>query len=100
MSPAVCLENAKRAERGLHIDDLFARMQRLNTYEAKTNTMTKIGWYPRNEPHWILNEFASAPLSSNRIISSQNRLAKRVRMGHVENASPVSLATKDLTCRA
>jgi hypothetical protein len=27
----------------LHIDHLFARMQRLNTYEAKTNAMTRIG---------------------------------------------------------
>jgi hypothetical protein len=31
------------AERVLHIDHLFARMQRLNTYEAKTNAMTRIG---------------------------------------------------------
>ena len=31
------------AECVLHIDHLFARMQRLNTYEAKTNTMTRIG---------------------------------------------------------
>jgi len=30
-------------ERILHIDHLFARMQRLNTYEAKTNAMTRIG---------------------------------------------------------
>ena len=27
----------------LHIDHLLARMQRLNTYEAKTNAMTRIG---------------------------------------------------------
>jgi hypothetical protein len=26
-----------------HIDHLFARMQRLNTYEARTNAMTRIG---------------------------------------------------------
>jgi hypothetical protein len=31
------------AERVLHIDHLFARMQRLNKYEAKTNAMTRIG---------------------------------------------------------
>jgi len=31
------------AERVLHIDHLFARMKRLNTYEAKTNAMTRIG---------------------------------------------------------
>jgi hypothetical protein len=31
------------AERALHIDHLFARMQRLNAYEAKTNAMTRIG---------------------------------------------------------
>ncbi len=30
-------------ERVLHIDHPFARMQRLNTYEAKTNAMTRIG---------------------------------------------------------
>jgi hypothetical protein len=30
-------------KRVLHIDHLFARMQRLNTYEAKTNAMTRIG---------------------------------------------------------
>jgi hypothetical protein len=41
---ATCLEKAKLpAERVLHIDHLFARMQRLNTYEAKTNAMTRIG---------------------------------------------------------
>ena len=33
----------KTAKRVLHIDHLFARMQRLNTYEAKTRAMTKIG---------------------------------------------------------
>jgi hypothetical protein len=26
-----------------HIDHIFARMQRLNKYEANTNTMTRIG---------------------------------------------------------
>ena len=31
------------AGRVLHIDHLFARMQRLNIYEAKTNAMTRIG---------------------------------------------------------
>jgi hypothetical protein len=31
------------AGRVLHIDHLFARMQRLNTYEAKKNAMTRIG---------------------------------------------------------
>jgi hypothetical protein len=31
------------AERVLHIDHLFARMQHLNTYEAKANAMTRIG---------------------------------------------------------
>jgi hypothetical protein len=41
---AVYLEKIKNcAEQFLHIDHLFARMQRLNTYEAKTNTMTRIG---------------------------------------------------------
>jgi hypothetical protein len=30
-------------ERVLHIDHMFARMQRLNTYEAKTNAKTRIG---------------------------------------------------------
>ena len=41
---ATCLEKVKLpAERVLHIDHLFARMQRLNTYEAKTNAMTRIG---------------------------------------------------------
>jgi hypothetical protein len=39
-----CLEKLKLpAGRVLHIDHLFARMQRLNTYEAKTNAMTRIG---------------------------------------------------------
>jgi hypothetical protein len=43
-APATCLEKAKlAAEFVLHIDHLFARMQRLNTYEAKTNAMTRIG---------------------------------------------------------
>ncbi len=42
--PAACPEKIKLAvERVLHIDHLFARMQHLNTYEAKTNTMTRIG---------------------------------------------------------
>ena len=41
---ATCLEKVKLpAERVLHIDHLFARMQRLNTYEAKTNAITRIG---------------------------------------------------------
>jgi Globin len=41
---ATCLEKVKLpAERVLHIDHLFARMQRLNTYEARTNAMTRIG---------------------------------------------------------
>ena len=41
---ATCLEKVKLpAERVLYIDHLFARMQRLNTYEAKTNAMTRIG---------------------------------------------------------
>jgi hypothetical protein len=41
---ATCLEKVKLpAERVLRIDHLFARMQRLNTYEAKTNAMTRIG---------------------------------------------------------
>jgi len=41
---ATCLEKAKlAAERVLHIDHLFARMQHLNTYEAKTNAMTRTG---------------------------------------------------------
>ena len=41
---ATCLEKVKLpAERVLHIDHLFARMPRLNTYEAKTNAMTRIG---------------------------------------------------------
>jgi hypothetical protein len=31
------------AERVLHMDHLFARMQRLNAYEAKTNPVTRIG---------------------------------------------------------
>ena len=44
LASATCLEKVKLpAERVLHIDHLFARMQRLNTYEAKTNTMTRIG---------------------------------------------------------
>jgi hypothetical protein len=43
LGPAVCLEKQNHAERFLHIDHLFARMQRLDTYEAKTNTMTRIG---------------------------------------------------------
>jgi hypothetical protein len=39
-----CLEKLKLpAGPVLHIDHLFARMQRLNTYEAKTNAMTRIG---------------------------------------------------------
>src|SRR5579864_243659 len=39
-----CLEKLNLpAGRVLHIDQLFARMQRLNTYEAKTNAMTRIG---------------------------------------------------------
>src|SRR5580692_1790859 len=39
-----CLEKIKLpVERILHIDHLFARMQRLNMYEAKTNVMTRIG---------------------------------------------------------
>jgi hypothetical protein len=42
--PRTCLEKVKLpAERVLHIDHLFVRMQRLNTYEAKTNAMTRIG---------------------------------------------------------
>ncbi len=41
---ATCLEKVKLpAERVLHIDHLFARIERLNTYEAKTNAMTRIG---------------------------------------------------------
>ena len=41
---ATCLERAKLpAERFPHIDHLFARMQRLNTYEAKRNAKTRIG---------------------------------------------------------
>jgi hypothetical protein len=41
---ATYLEKEKpAAERVLHIDHLFVRMQRLNTYEAKTNAMTRIG---------------------------------------------------------
>ena len=41
---ATCLEKVKLpAERVLHIDHLFARMQRLDTYEAKTNAKTRIG---------------------------------------------------------
>lgn len=36
-------ESKLPAERVLHIDHLLARMQRLNTYEAKTNAMTRIG---------------------------------------------------------
>src|SRR5487761_447864 len=36
-------ESKLSAEGVLHIDHLFARMQRLNTYEAKTNAMTRIG---------------------------------------------------------
>jgi hypothetical protein len=41
---ATCLEKVKLpAKRVLHIDHLFARMQRLNTYEARTNAMTRIG---------------------------------------------------------
>ena len=41
---AMCLEKLKLpAGRVLHIDHLFARMQRLNTYEAKTNAMTRVG---------------------------------------------------------
>ena len=41
---ATCLEKVGLpAERVLHIDHRFARMQRLNTYEAKTNAMTRIG---------------------------------------------------------
>jgi hypothetical protein len=41
---ARCLEKVKLpAEPVLHIDHLFARRQRLNTYEAKTNAMTRIG---------------------------------------------------------
>ena len=41
---ATCLEKVKPpAERVLHIDHMFARMQRLNTYEAKTNAKTRIG---------------------------------------------------------
>ena len=41
---ATCLEKVKLpAERVLQIDHLFARMQRLNTYEAKTNAITRIG---------------------------------------------------------
>jgi hypothetical protein len=37
------LEKQNCAEGVLHIDHLFARMQCLNTYEAKTNAMTRIG---------------------------------------------------------
>ena len=41
---ATRLEKVKlSADRALHIDHLFARMQRLNTYEAKTNARTRIG---------------------------------------------------------
>jgi hypothetical protein len=41
---ATCLEKVKLpAGRVRHIDHLFTRMQRLNTYEAKTNAMTRIG---------------------------------------------------------
>ena len=38
-----CLELNLPAGRILHIDHLFARMHCLNTYEAKTNAMTRIG---------------------------------------------------------
>jgi hypothetical protein len=37
------LKQQNCADGVLHIDHLFARMQRLNTYEAKTNAMTRIG---------------------------------------------------------
>lgn len=38
-----CLEKLKLAAgRVLHIDHLFARMQRLNTYDAKTNAMMRV----------------------------------------------------------
>src|ERR1700739_555042 len=41
---ATCLQKVKPpAERVLHIYHLFAHMQRLNTTEAKTNAMTRIG---------------------------------------------------------
>ena len=41
---ATCLEKVKLPpKRVLHIDHMFARMQRLNAYEAKTNAMTRIG---------------------------------------------------------
>jgi hypothetical protein len=41
--PAACRGRQDCTESVLHIDHLFARMQRLNTYEAKTNAMTRIG---------------------------------------------------------
>jgi hypothetical protein len=37
------VSQTKAAEPVLHTDQLFARIQRLNTYEAKTNTMTTTG---------------------------------------------------------
>ena len=41
---ATCMEKVKlTAEHVLQIDHLFARMKRLNAYEAKTNAMTRIG---------------------------------------------------------
>lgn len=41
---ATCLEKVKLAtERFLHIDHLFERMQRLKTYEVKTNPVTRMG---------------------------------------------------------
>lgn len=43
VGPARRAFNELVAVRVLHIDHLLARMQRLNTYEAKTKAITRIG---------------------------------------------------------